>query len=57
MHLKSKKMTHYVSKIDEFFSEFDKTQPLSDSQQAEIKKYLKIYELRDKQTAHLETKE
>ena len=42
-----KKMRTYVSEIDKFLAEFDATHPKSASQLAEIKKYQRIYSLRD----------
>lgn len=38
---------HFVSDIDRQLTAFDQSQSLSESQQAEIKKYNKIFELRD----------
>lgn len=38
---------HYVSDIDKRLKEFNNTQPKSAAQQAEIKKYQRIYQLRD----------
>lgn len=43
-----KRNKRYVSPIDQFQTAFDKTQPKSASQQAEIEKYRKIGLLRDK---------
>lgn len=37
----------YISEIDQFLTEFDRTHSLSASQQAEITKYKRIYHLRD----------
>jgi hypothetical protein len=37
----------YVSPIDQYLEEFDKTHPLTASQKAEIKKYRRIDDLRD----------
>ncbi|MGB6977251.1 MAG: CBU_0585 family protein [Gammaproteobacteria bacterium] len=37
----------YVSPIDQYLEEFDKTHPLTESQRAEIKKYQWIDDLRD----------
>lgn len=48
MKLFDSKNSGYVSKIDEFLSEFDKIHALSDSQRAEIKKYQRVDLLRDK---------
>jgi hypothetical protein len=45
---KSKKIVDYVSPIDIYCGEFDKSHPLSASQQAEIKKYRRVYALRDR---------
>ena len=43
-----RKNKHYVSPIDKFFTEFDKKYPeKSRSQRDEIKKYERIYELRN----------
>lgn len=42
-----KKTVGYVSDIDQCLTEFDKTHPLTESQQAEIKKYQRIAQLRD----------
>ena len=42
-----KKTVGYVSEIDKFLNEFNSTQPLSESQQAEIKKFKRIHYLRD----------
>lgn len=46
-----KKSRHYISDIDIFLQEFDKTHPKSESQLAEIQKYQRIYALRDKSIA------
>jgi hypothetical protein len=46
-----KRNKSYVSPADRFQAEFDKTHPKSPSQQAEIKKYQKISQLRDKKGA------
>jgi len=46
--LKAKRNKSYVSPVDLFQAEFDKTHPKSASQQAESEKYRKIYKLRDK---------
>ena len=43
-----RKTTGYVSPIDRFQAEWDATHPKSASQLAEIKKYQRIYALRDK---------
>lgn len=43
-----KKITSYVSKIDEFLQTFDHKHPLSLSQQEEVAKHLRIRQLRDK---------
>lgn len=37
----------YISPIDKALAEFDRTHPRSLAQQAEIKKYERIYRLRD----------
>lgn len=37
----------YVSPYDEFLAEFDRTHPLSQSQLQEIKKFQRIFALRD----------
>lgn len=42
-----KKTTNFVSDIDRFLDEFRKTQPKSEEQVAEIKKYQRVYALRD----------
>ncbi len=47
MPSKSKIDKNFVSEIDQFLAEFDATHPKSASQLAEIKKYEKIYQLRD----------
>ena len=39
---------HFVSEIDKKLNEFNETHEKSASQQAEIEKYNKIHELRDK---------
>jgi hypothetical protein len=42
------KLTNYVSDVDQFLQQFDKTHPkLSQSQQKEVTKYQRIYQLRD----------
>lgn len=38
---------HYVSPIDIKLAQFDSTHSLSESQQAEIAKYKRVYDLRD----------
>ena len=44
----NKKLTHYVSEIDQFIQTFNQNHPeLSDSQQQEQIKYRRIYLLRD----------
>lgn len=45
-----KTLKSYVSDIDQKLESFDRSHPLSASQQAEIKKYAEIYERRDKPT-------
>ena len=41
-------LTYYISEIDQFLMNFDKTHPrLSASQRAEKEKYARIYKLRD----------
>jgi hypothetical protein len=47
MKTRRKKNTHFVSDIDKYCAEFDRTHPLSASQQAEIKKYQAIYKKRN----------
>lgn len=44
------KIVGYVSNVDKMIEKFDKTHPKSESQLAEIKKYEKIYQLRDEAT-------
>lgn len=47
----------YVSDIDQFLQKFDKSHPeLSQSQQKEIKKYVRVYQLRDSEIRPEETK-
>ena len=41
------KIVGYVSEVDRMFETFDKTHAKSDSQLAEMKKYERIYQLRD----------
>lgn len=43
-----KRLRNFISKIDQFQTEFAKTHPPSASQLAEIRKYKKIYQLRDR---------
>jgi hypothetical protein len=43
-----RKIVGYVSEIDRMLETFDKTHPKSESQLAEMKKYERIYQLRDK---------
>lgn len=43
----NKTLKKYVSPIDIALAKFDESQPLSDSQISEIKKYEHIYYLRD----------
>lgn len=38
---------NYISPIDQKLTQFDQSEPLSASQLAEIRKYQKIYDLRD----------
>lgn len=48
----NKKITNYVSGIDCFLQDYDKKHPeLSKSQQKEIAKYRRIYQLRDDPSA------
>lgn len=47
MSSKSRIDKHFVSEIDQFLTEFDKTHPKSASQLAEIKKYDRLDQLRD----------
>jgi hypothetical protein len=42
-----KKFKHYVSDIDLFLEQFDKTHSKSESQLAEIQKYQRVFALRD----------
>lgn len=42
---------NYVSEIDKFINEFDKTHPKSESQLAEIQKHQRVFALRDKPVA------
>lgn len=42
-----KTIKNYVSNIDRKLAEFDRTHRLAPSQQAEIKKYARIYKHRD----------
>ncbi len=47
----TKKQMSYVSEIDKFLAEFDRSHPeLSKSQQKEIAKHERIYRLRDDPT-------
>ncbi len=45
-----KTIKDYVSEIDKHLAEFDRSHSLSASQQAEIKKYQRVYERRDHPT-------
>lgn len=45
-----RKIVGYVSEIDRMIETFDKTHAPSESQLAEMKKYERIYQLRDKVT-------
>ena len=45
--LMAKTDKQYVSEIDKLLTKFDKSCPLSPSQQAEIKKHERVYHLRD----------
>lgn len=47
--IRRKKIVDYVSEVDRMFETFDKTHPKSDSQLAEMKKYERIYKLRDQE--------
>ncbi len=42
-----RKIVGYVSEIDKMLKTFNQTHPKSESQLAEIKKYERIYKLRD----------
>jgi len=42
-----RKSTNYVSDIDKFIDEFNRTHPKSESQLAEMKKYERLNALRD----------
>ncbi len=44
---RSKVNKNYISEIDQRLADFNRTHPKSKSQQAEIKKYQRIYQLRD----------
>lgn len=46
-----KKLKRFVSNIDLFLLEFDRTHSKSEAQLAEIQKYNRIYALRDKAVA------
>jgi hypothetical protein len=46
-----RKTKNYISDVDIFLQEFDKTHPKSESQLAEIQKYQRIFALRDKPIA------
>lgn len=50
MALDKKVYKNYVSPIDQRIEEFDRSEPLSASQRAEIEKYKRIYALREKPT-------
>lgn len=50
MALDKKIYKNYISPIDIRLTEFDRSEPLSASQRAEIEKYKRIYALRDKPT-------
>ena len=50
MALDKKIYKNYISPIDKRIDAFDRTEPLSASQRAEIEKYKRIYALRDKPT-------
>jgi hypothetical protein len=45
--MKSKKDRHFVSDLDKFSNEFDRTHMLSESQKAEIEKHRRVFALRD----------
>jgi hypothetical protein len=45
-----RKITGYVSEVDNMIKIFDEAHPKSESQLAEIKKYERIYQLRDQST-------
>ncbi len=47
MALDKKVYKNYISPIDKTIEQFDRAEPLSASQQAEIAKYKRIYKLRD----------
>jgi hypothetical protein len=52
-----RKITGYVSDVDRMLETFDKTHAKSESHLAEMKKYQRIYQLRDKASdAKLEDK-
>lgn len=46
--MKKKTNKHYVSPADRFLAEFNATHELSASQQAEVDKYNRLNELRDR---------
>lgn len=48
--IRRKKIVDYVSDVDRMLETFDKTHPKSDSQLAEMKKYERIYKLRDEES-------
>lgn len=45
--MKHRRNVHFVSELDKFSEEFNRSHPLSESQKAEIAKYQAIYRLRD----------
>ncbi|HVV68261.1 MAG TPA: CBU_0585 family protein [Gammaproteobacteria bacterium] len=53
----SKKNTNFVSNIDLYLAEFDRTHAFSASQQAEIAKYQRVYALRDQPLTAAEAKD
>jgi hypothetical protein len=44
------KIVGYVSELDKMIEQFDKQHPKSETQLAEMKKYERIYQLRDQST-------
>lgn len=48
-----KKIRNYISDIDIFLQDFDRTHAKSESQLAEIQKYQRVFALRDKPIADM----
>lgn len=54
--IQKKKLTNYVSDLDKFLTDFDKSHELSATQRKEKAKFKRIYQLRDVVSNVIESK-